>query len=346
MIKPKHLRKGSRIAAVTLSWGGPGAMPHRYEAGKRQLEKELEVEVVELEHTLRDPEWIERHPEARAADLMAAFSDPSIDGIVSSIGGEESVRILPFIDLEVIRRNPKVFLGYSDTSVTHYACYRAGLVSFYGPSFMAGFAENCGMFPYMVDSLRRVLFRTEPIGVWEPDPGGWTSERLDWAVPENQAKKRTMNPHHERCFLQGRGVHRGHLMGGCMEVLEFLKGTDTWPAREKWDGAMLFLETSEEAPPPMIVARWLRNLGSQGILQRAAGVLYGRPGGETPAEKFGDYDAVFRKVITEELGLDELPIVTGLEFGHTDPMFVIPHGVELVLDMDSRTLSFPEAAVV
>lgn len=330
---------------MTLSWGGPGAIPHRYEAGKRQLQETFEVEVVETEHTLRDAEWIERNPQARAADLMAAFEDPSIDGIVSSIGGEDSLRILPYLDLDVIRNNPKVFLGFSDTTVSHFACFRAGLVSFYGPSMMAGFAENCGMFPYTADSVRRTLFQAGPVGVIAPDPGGWTSQHLDWEPPENQNKKRTLNPHHERTFLQGRGVHRGHLMGGCMEVLEFLKGTDMWPPLERWNGALLFLEISEEAPAPMMVRRWLRNLGAIGILQRISGILFGRPGGEIPAQRFSDYDAVLVEV-TGELGLQELPVVTGLEFGHTSPMFVIPMGLEMTIDVDSRTLTIEQGAVI
>src|SRR4029079_4166907 len=129
------------VATVSLSWGGPGAIPHRYEAGKAQLEKEFGVRVVEMKHTLRPAEWVAKNPRARADDLMEAFADPSIRGIISTIGGDDSVRILPHIDLDVIRRNPKVFLGYSDTTVTHLACLKAELATFYGPSIMAGFAE-------------------------------------------------------------------------------------------------------------------------------------------------------------------------------------------------------------
>ena len=154
MIKPRKLEPGDRVAAVSLSWGGPGAFPHRYRAGKEQFTREFGVEVIETPHALREPEWLARNPEARAADLMDAFLDPSIKGIISTIGGEESIRLLPYIHDDVIRANPKVFLGYSDTTVSHLACFRAGLVSFYGPAFMSGFAENGGMFPYMIDAVR------------------------------------------------------------------------------------------------------------------------------------------------------------------------------------------------
>ena len=157
-IKPKMLRSGSHIAAISLSWGGAATVPHRYQIGKRQFEEEFDVTVIETEHALRDADWLARNPKARADDLMAAFADTSIDGIISIIGGEDSIRTLPFLDLDLIRNNPKVFMGYSDTTISHAACFKADIVSFYGPAFMAGFAENCGMFPYMVDSVRRTLF--------------------------------------------------------------------------------------------------------------------------------------------------------------------------------------------
>ena len=77
---------------------------------------------------------------------MAAFADEAINGIISTIGGEDSIRTLPYLDLDLIQKNPKVFMGFSDTTISHAACFKAGIVSFYGPSFMAGFAENGGMF--------------------------------------------------------------------------------------------------------------------------------------------------------------------------------------------------------
>ena len=171
-IKPKILRPGSRIAAISLSWGGPGTIPYRYQIGKRQFEEAFDVTVIETAHALRDADWLAKNPEARADDLMAAFADATIDGIISTIGGEDSIRTLPYLDLDLIRKNPKVFMGFSDTTISHAACFKAGIVSFYGPSFMAGFAENGGMFSYMVESVRRTLFSTQPTGVIEPNRTG------------------------------------------------------------------------------------------------------------------------------------------------------------------------------
>ena len=100
LVKPWQLRARDRIAAVTLSWGGAGLFPERYAAGKRQLEDEFGVRVVEMPHTLRDPGWIARNPRARADDLMQAFADPEIH-----------------LDLRVQRAAPKVFLGRPSCSV-------------------------------------------------------------------------------------------------------------------------------------------------------------------------------------------------------------------------------------
>ena len=137
MIKPKKLQPGDKVATVSLSWGGPGTIPHRYEAGKKQLQDEFGLVVVEMPHTLSDADWLYRNPQARAEDLMAAFADPEIKGVISTIGGNDSIRILPYLDLDVIRSNPKVFLGFSDTTITHLACYKAGIGTFYGPAIIA-----------------------------------------------------------------------------------------------------------------------------------------------------------------------------------------------------------------
>jgi muramoyltetrapeptide carboxypeptidase LdcA involved in peptidoglycan recycling len=342
MIKPPVLHPGDHIAAVSLSWGGPNVFPHRYQAGKRQLEETLGVKVVEAWHALADATWLAAHPEARASDLMEAFADPAIRGIVSTIGGDDSIRLLPYLDLEVIRNNPKVFLGYSDSTVTHFACLKAGLASFYGPSIMAGFGENGGPFPYMVSSVRRTLFSAEPTGLIAPNAEGWTFERLDWAQPELQNQRRRLNPSSGWCWLQGAGIHRGRLIGGCIEVVDWIRGTPIWPDPLVWRDSILFLEISEEAIAPMAVIHILRSLAAMGVLDAVRGVLFGRPYGKE--NTFGAYDAALLHVC-RELGLGTLPLVTQMDFGHTDPMFVIPYGIEAEIDCDRQELRFVEAGV-
>lgn len=345
MIKPKKLNPGDQIAAVSLSYGGAGKYPNRYEIGKRQFEEKFGVTVVESEHALRDPEWLSRNPKARANDLMAAFADSEISGIISNIGGDDSIRILPYLDLNIIRKNPKVFMGYSDTTMIHAACFKAGLASFYGPMFMAGFAENGGMFPYMEDSVRQTLFSDSPIGEIKPNHMGWTVEFLDWAVPENQSRKRELNPCTGWNFQQKHGFVEGILFGGCVESLEYLRGTPYWPSNEQLDGSILFLETSEEAPPPSILVRFVRSLACMNTLDKLSGIVLGRPGGPINPDKFCDYENALVDTVRNEFNLTDMPMVTNLDFGHTDPMFVMPIGASVCINSIDETISINESAV-
>ncbi|HEY5730607.1 MAG TPA: S66 peptidase family protein [Anaerolineales bacterium] len=345
MIKPPRLKPGDKVATVSPSWGGPSVFPHRYQAGVQQLEIEFGLSVVEMPHTLKDAAWLARNPRARADGLMQAFGDPSIKGIITTIGGDDSIRLLPYIDLDVIRNNPKVFIGYSDATISHMLCFKAGLVSFYGPTIMAGFAENGGLFPYMINSVRKTLFQTDVIGVIEPNTEGWTVERLEWGEPANQEKKRALNPCTGWKYLQGTGVHRGYLLGGCIEVFDWLRGTKLWPTPEMWQDAIIFLETSEEAPSPTNVKYVLRAFAAVGVLNRLSGILFGRPGGDFPVERFEEYDQVILQVVRDEEGLEDLPIITNMDFGHTDPMFVLPYGVQAEIDCENQRFSILENAV-
>ena len=245
-----------------------------------------------------------------------------------------------------MRANPKAFVGYSDTTVTHLACYSAGLVSFYGPAYMSQFAENCGIHRYLEQSFRKVLFSDEAPGVVAQNTEGWTDEYLAWNNPANQQRKRKLTPSTGWKFLQGSGVHQGHLMGGCLEGLEWLRGTAVWPTLEQWQGALLFLETSEEGPPPSAVTRALRTYAAEGALERLAGILFGRPGGQVDPSEFEEYDDAILKVVNEEQGLNHLAIVTAMDFGHTDPFMTIPYGIRAEIDCGKEEFRIIESAVV
>ena len=157
LIKPVMLKPGDKVAAISLSWGGAGDedILWRYEVGKKRLEEDFGLQVIELNSTLKGTEYVYNHPEERAKDLMKAFKDSSIKGIFSCIGGDESIRILPYIDYEIIRKNPKIFIGYSDSTVTHFICMKAGISSFYGPAILSEFAENIKMFDYTKEHINR-----------------------------------------------------------------------------------------------------------------------------------------------------------------------------------------------
>jgi muramoyltetrapeptide carboxypeptidase LdcA involved in peptidoglycan recycling len=221
--KPQRLLPGDKVATVSLSWGGAGdeQILWRYQQGKHRLEELFGLRIIEMEHTLAGSDYIYQHPEKRAEDLMKAFSDPEIKGIVSCIGGIESIRMLPYIDFEVIANHPKIFMGYSDSTTTHMICYKAGVSSIYGPTLLVDFAENVMMDPYTVEYIIKTLFQSEAIGDVKPAKH-WTSEHLPWLI-ENKDIARKYLPNSGYELLQGKGCVTGRLIGGCVEVFDILR---------------------------------------------------------------------------------------------------------------------------
>lgn len=338
---PKMLKAGDKVATISLSWGGAGEpdLRWRYEQGIDRLRNVFGLEVVDMPNSLKGGDYLYENPQARAEDLMNAFKDPTIKGIFSNIGGSESIRLLPYIDFDVIRDNPKVFIGYSDSTVTHLFCHKAGVSSFYGPAILTDFAENVEMHQYTVEALKKTLFTASTIGEVKP-ANEWTSERLEWII-ENKDKKRKMNTNKGYELLQGSGIAQGRLIGGCIEVLEFAKGTSLWPAKEYWKDCILFFETSEELPTPSNVEYWLRNYGTQGILQQAKGIIFGKPQNEKYYEEYKESI----RVIMKELSLENLPVLYNLNFGHTEPKFVLPYGAMAEINCENRTFSILDSGV-
>lgn len=339
--RPPRLKAGDTVAAISLSSGLAHRFPHRYEAGKRQFQEAFGVDVVEAPHALHSDAFLKNNPEARADDLHWALTDPEVDGIVSTIGGDDSVRLLQHLDLDLIRDNPKALLGFSDTTTVLTAFLEAGVHAFYGPSLMTDLAENGGLHPYARRSLRDALFDGRPT-TWAPAPE-WTDRFLDWADPDNQAIARDFQPNPGWSWLQGVDVVEGHLIGGCVEVLELMKGTPWWPPARLWDGAVLLLETSEEAPPPRWVGRWLLNYAHQGILQRLAALLVGRPMRYSPQQVAELREQVLEAVT--DAGREDLPVVMNLDIGHTSPQMTVPLGSRVRVDPGGRAIVSLEAAV-
>lgn len=337
LIRPPRLRRGDTIAVASPSWGGPGELAHRFEAGLHQLRERWGLKVHELEHTRADPEWIAANPAARAEDLHAALRDESIAAIFTSIGGDDSIRVLPHLDLDLIRANPKALLGFSDTTCLHMAWHRAGVVSYYGGAIMCGFAEHGGLLDYFAAGIDAALFDDATEHEWPELTAGWTVERLDWSDPGNQDLPRKLQASTSRRWLQDGAPARGPLVPACLEVLDWLRGTPWMPSL---DGAILAIETSEEAPSPEHVVRMLRALGATGALDRVAAVLLGRPGGhELPVESHVDYDDALTQVLATELGRVEIPLVANLDFGHTDPSWTLPVGTPCSVDSATRTIT-------
>ncbi|WP_414632894.1 hypothetical protein [Clostridium sp. UBA7339] len=169
----------------------------------------------------------------------------------------------------------------------------------------------------------------------------WTSEHLPWEI-ENKFIPRKVNKNMEYELLQGSGKVQGHLIGGCIDVLEMLKGTEVWPSSDKWKDGILFLETSEDKPEPTYVEYWLRNYGAQGILQNINGIVFGKPYDNV---YYNEYKEAFIKVIRDELKLKDLPILFNVNFGHTAPMITIPYGAKAEIDCEEKGFSIIESGV-
>lgn len=236
-------------------------------------------------------------------------------------------------------------MGFSDSTVTHFMCLKAGIASIYGPAVLTSFAENVAMHEYTIQGLKKTLFQVDPIGVIPECADGWTSEFLDWKNLENQKTRRQLQPRYTRRYIgQVDKAVQGRLIGGCVEVLQWLMGTDIWPSIEIWSNTVLFLETSEEGVSPLYVKRFLRSLAAQNILQSVVGILFGRPGGHENAEKFEDYEQTFLDIY-REYNIPLVPIVCGMDFGHSDPVWPLPFGCLTEINPPARTVSILEAAV-
>jgi len=340
MLKPQKLNKGDTVTSISLSWGGAGLLPGRYNKAKSQFEKIFDCKVIESPNSLAPSDFLYNNPKARADDLMWAFKNPDVKAIISNIGGDDSIRILPYIDFDVIRSNPKIFMGYSDTTITNFICYRAGLKSFYGPAFLSQFAEVGGIMPYVKSSVEKTLFNNEPIGIIPENRDGFTYEFIDWFTPESLTTVRKIRPTDGWHWIQGSGTVNGKLIGGCMEVIEMLKGTTLWNP-EDFNNSILFLEISEENPTPSQVLFWLRNYGACGILKKVNAILFGRPQNENSKE----YEKSILKVLAE-YGRTDMPVITNMDFGHTDPIMVLPIGINAEIDCDNKTFTITESAVL
>lgn len=345
LIKPRKLSAGDKVAIISPSWAGASVFPERYAAGKKQLEEEFGLIAVEAPNAMISAEENADNPKKRAEDINWAVENDEIKAIIPVIGGDDAVRLLPYLDYAAIRANPKILLGYSDGTVLHLAFLHAGVESIYGPTIMAGgFAENGGMMDYFKNSVRKTLFSTDVIGKIEPNTNGWTDEELPWRDPKNQSVKRKLKKTIARKVLQGTGKVSGHLFGGCIEVLEMLKGTPVWPEKDYFDNSILFFETSEEAPSVDYVVRALRNYAATGILERASGIIIGR-GANLPENEMDRYEQAFLHVVQKECHLN-IPMISQMDFGHTDPMFLLPYGAQAQIDTSDAGFSILENAVI
>ena len=340
MKKATILKKGDKVALVSLSSGmiGDAAFIHKYEIAKKRLAEEFGLDLIPMQHALAGSDFIYKNPQARAADLMDAFRDPDIKGIFCAIGGYETIRLLPYIDYDVIRNNPKIFMGYSDTTVNHFMMRKAGLVSFYGPAVMTDFGEYVEMHPYTKKTVLDMLFReNNGYYVW-PSPN-WSKDFVPWDEKNVNMKKKMILNTKKYEVLQGKGQVSGKLIGGCIEVFPLLFETDLWLRHEDWDGKILFIETSELQTSPAEFSHLLRCLAVQGVFQHIAGLMVGTP---YQGKYYEEYKKELIKVLQIECDLPDLPVFYNVNIGHAIPTGILPFETKTTLDCERKTIHIDE----
>ena len=250
---------------------------------------------------------------ARAADLNAMFGDPGIRAVVCVRGGSGAARLLPLLDYDAIRANPKVLLGYSDITALHSAINaRTGLVTFHGPNGTGSWNS------FNADQFRRVFFERELMRFENPvEPGDELVQR----------QNRTLT-------ITG-GKARGALVGGNLTVLTALAGSPYLP---DFDGRILFLEDVSEAP--YRVDRMLTTLKLAGVLDRIAGFIFGECTDCDPGEGYGSLtlDQIFDDHI-RPLGI---PAYRGAMIGHIRRQFIVPVGGLVEMDADAGSFRMLE----
>jgi muramoyltetrapeptide carboxypeptidase len=254
----------------------------------------------------------------RLEDLHAMFSDPGVSAVFALQGGYGTPRLLDRIDYGLIRRNPRILLGYSDITGLHLAIGRkSGLVTFHGPNMIGSLP------PRTVELLKKALFVAEPIGELtnpdEPDP-------LNVEFP-----LRTVTP----------GIARGRIVGGNLTLVCATMGT---PYEIETKDRIVFLEDTGEAP--YRVDRMLVQLRLAGKLQEAAGIVFGTCTDCGPGKSSFELSLSLSEVLMEQLGTLRVPVLAGLVFGHTKEKSVLPMGVEAELDATNRRVRILEAATV
>lgn len=342
MIKPKRLRSGSKIAIISPSAGLPYLFPEIYELGIKNLQDHLGLEIIEMPTARMSPDDLYNNPQIRADDINKCFEDDSIDGIITSIGGYESVRILPFLDTKTILANPKFIMGFSDATTFLTYLNQLGMVTFYGPSVMAGLAQIKSLPSEYTEHLEAILFQ-DSFPYTYSSFEKWTNGYKDWSNLETLGECEEF--HHNETgwtFLQGSSTEQGYFWGGCIEVLEFTKSTIYWAKESFWEDKILFFETSEDKPSPIQVGYMLRNYGMQGIFSKIKGVIFGRAKDYSEEEKL-KLNEIIVEIIHGEFGAGDIPIIVDFDFGHTDPKLILPLGCQVELNPTTKEIILLES---
>ncbi len=318
LIKPRRLEPGQTIGLVAPA--SPINEDVDIEAGIETVES-LGFKVKPGAHLYRRHGYLAGTDAERASDLNAMFADPDVDGIFCICGGYGSSRLLPALDYDCIRANPKALVGYSDiTSLLNAIYTRTGLVTFHGPMPLQSYT------PYTCDEWKKVLVdgaSNVPLGA--PPP---------FTVEPGRVERTN------RITRWGSGKVQGKLLGGCLSLFSHLCGTPYLP---DCSGAIVFLEDVGEATyrlDGMLTQLWLA-----GVFDRAVAVVFGKFT-DCGATASGPWQFTQEEVFNDLITRTGKPGLRGLMIGHVTDKTTLPLGCQAEVDLDAGTLYLLEAGVV
>ncbi|NUP49836.1 MAG: LD-carboxypeptidase [Catenulispora sp.] len=340
-VYPPKPRPGDAVAVLSPAAGLPGILPLPFELGLARLSADFGLRVVEYPTTRR----MGSSPQDRAADLHAAFADPDIKAVIASIGGDDQIRVLPYLDRELLRANPKPFFGYSDNTNLLMFLANAGVVGYHGGTVMVEFGRPGRMHPLTEASVRAALFTRDAFDLAPARRTGTVNRR--WEDPATFEAEPEDEPADAWTWHHADRVVEGRAWGGCLEIVAHLALADREIGPpEQYAGQVLFLETSEEMPAARDVRYILRSFGERGLLRQFGAVLIGRAKAwsfEQPndAAARAEYRRAQREAILSVLTeyAPEAVAVFDVDLGHTDPQQVIPYGGTVRVDGPGRRIT-------
>jgi len=317
LIKPPRLKKGDTIALVTPA-SGPFEASTIWKT-KARLEN-LGFTVKLGQHISENYGYLAGSDQDRAEDLHTMFRDASVHAIMALRGGYGSGRLLHYLDFDLIRKHPKILIGYSDITSLLLIIYKlSGLVTFHGPVAVSDFTD------YTQKYFWQLLTSTQPAGA------------IDFPKPDDP-----LLPANQTWAIHG-GRATGELVGGNLTLVCASLGT---PYEIETKGKILFLEDTEEEPYSL--DRMFTQLDNAGKLEEAAAIALGHCADCGPRE----FDPGFNRTLSvEEVYKDRLghlrkPVLVDLPIGHLHDKITVPLGIRATIDTDRRQFIFEEAAVV
>ena len=314
LIHPQHLEPGSTLGIIAPASAPPD--PKNVDRAIAALEK-LRFKTKLANNVHKRLGFLAGSDRERAADVMQMFTDKKVDGIICVRGGYGTARLLPLLDYAAIKRNPKIFVGYSDITSLHCAfLVKSNLISFHGPMLNSDFAHD-DMPAFTTQSFLRMLMRPEPYG--------------DIAAGYDGRVK----------TLRG-GMAQGQLIGGNLSILCASLGT---PWQPPFRDRILFFEDVDEVPYRF--DRMLTQLLNAGLLQQVAGIAIGinHDCFDPKAKDAKEYRQTMEDVFRDRLLPLKVPLVMNLPFGHVPINATLPVGAQVTLDATKGRLVVGEAAV-